>query len=494
MEKLFFNKSNPHILYIHSDFYQKMSNLENHLRNLHESSCGSDTSFCIQKSCNSYLVMYIDEITSLSGEFSLTERMEIEEEFEFNSIAKKIEDKYYKYISSFLTLEIFPDMYEIYNVCTNKSSRGKGIMKQIFKALLEDFNDKNIWLGVRLDNPFFNAALHLYASFGFAPIAIEFSSPHDFFSNVPFVAMIYKQNISFDKNKNEKKALEIVKKFNQTKGQCNINIYLDSEKIKKIYDKFIYEKTEYGGVLKGNRTKEGFSLEIDKIVKGEDRFTVSTPLDLINWHTHPFICFTTFDCFISWPSGPDFSFMIGQYRNGVVAHFLFTEEGVYFLQLNPVLMFLLRFLSFDCIENIANLVKYRFSKLEKFRNIKYDSERLKCFEETESFECYTYNNRVQHLSIGKMNKIVNTFTFSELLKIENDDPYQIEILKEQINKSGCLQKGVNLANSSGLDIKITNFDFPIFEMNFKYGNNAKIEGIRKEIKFFIPPTEPFCPN
>lgn len=498
MNKLFQNKSNPNVLYIHSDIFNKMSNLENHVRNLHESSCGTDVSLCSQNPCNSYLVVYLDEIVSLIKEFQNDENfMDISEDtdYSFNLIAQKIEDKYYKYISSFLTLEIFPNINEIYNVCSNKSSRGKGNMKEIFQALLEDFNQKNIWLGISLDNPFFKIALHLYTSVGFSPITIDFASPHDNITYKPFLSMLYKQNENhedFDKKINEIKGIEIVKKFNQNKGKCNINVFLQPEKLNYIYDNFSTESTEFAGVMKRKKKNQEFLLEINQITKGGNEFTVDIPLDLINWHTHPFICHITYECFISWPSGKDFAFSFMNYRNGVVGHFLFTEEGVYFLQLNPILMFLLRFLSYDCIDNIRNIIGFRFSKLEEFRKIKYDPERLKCLENEERPECYTYDSRIKRLSINKTLEIVNTFTLAELLKKENTDLYEVALLKEKIDY-GCLQRGINLANSTNLGLQIKNLNFPIFKMTFTKLTNAKKEGVKQKIDFFIPPTEAFCP-
>ena len=303
--------------------------------------------------------------------------------------------------------------------------------------------------------------------------------------------MFYDKNIPLDRT-NEEISLNMVKNFNEKKGQCSFNIILDKKIIKEIYDKFLFYNREVGGIMVGKKTKEGYSLEIQKITEGKD-FIVSTPVDLINWHVHPFICYTAFDCFLGWPSGLDMGYLFRNYIFGLVSHFLFSVEGIYLIQLNPLIMLLLRFLPKDCIFKISKLIDFNFSILEQFRKIQYDDERLRCLEEIESFECYTYNNLTQHLSIGEIVKQINAFTLQELLEFNDNDLIEIQNIKKEIKENNCLTNAIKLVNNSDLGIKITNLNFSIFGIDFIYTENAKKRGIFKKIDFFITPEQKFCP-
>jgi hypothetical protein len=432
-----------------------------------------------------------------------------EEEEEISDMENQIllellNNKYYKNIVSFLSIMIFPDINEIWNVCTVKSSRDKGISKKIFSSLIKEFIDKALWLAVSLtdsenrkkDNPFLAKLINLYTSLGFIPKEIVFSSPSEFFWNYPNLSMVLPKDRTFvgeyiDKHREE--SLKIINSFNKTKGVCKIKYNIEPKTMNEIYE-FISEDEEFSGILEPNKKKDEYILTVKRIIKGTsegENFTVINPPSFINWHTHPFICYVRGNCFIQWPSGQDLSYIFANHTRGHVLHFVFSEEGVYGISLTKEIMFLLRFMSYNCMYYLSELIRFYFTKFEQYRSIEYDKEREKCFEENyDDFRCYTYNNEVKHKSINAILKEMDTLTFKKLLKNEENDPPGVTEIKKGIKNTGCLNKAINLYNSTGLFGPFENAN--IFHLKFIYQENAKKGGLKDDVDYYLPPGEIYC--
>lgn len=459
-----------HIVYIHGNLFKKMTNLTNHVKNMHYNSCGTNISLCQQYKCNSTMVIYIDvniaEITP-----------------------KNIEYKYYKNVNSFLTIELYKNQGEIYNACTDKSARKRGIMKSILKSVLVDIPKDKIWLGIDLNNKLLYVILHLYLSVGFIPDGIQNISPSGNYPGFPFISLTYDKSINNVRSVSEIKTVEqqsktIIRQYIQNNGKCHMNIYIESVLMNTIYDTYIQKDVELGGIMgvqdMGNNN---YMLGLAAITKGSKKnFTVDIPNYYITWHTHPFICYTSSLCYIGWPSGMDMSRIINNYTHGDILHILFAYEGTYILQLSPQMMNFMRAMESECINFISELITYYFGDLENFRNIKYDADRIKCLDKTSDIRCLTYDTKQKHISIGNILTIINTFTLTSLLNLKSYNNKIILLLnktKKCLIKTGKLIKG--------------NSDIPIFKVQYTDRETSIKNGINAKLEFIIAPNESTCP-
>jgi len=501
--KIFYSDKNPNILYINNEYYQNMKNLKNYIKDFYLNSCESNVSFCFQNNCNSYLVAYFDEIPIVQyqeEEFEI-EKMDTDidnfedEEFEIekmdtdidnyqDSLLKIIEEKYYQSISAFLTIEIYSDnINEINNICVKTSSRGKNVMKQIFDDVMNQFSKEIIYIGVRLDDPNIKSLSENYISYGFKPKEIVFYSPHKEFSKTPLLSLEYQKEkkISFENNINE--AYKMVISFKNKIKKCNFNILLTKKLIEKINKNFIKRDREFAGILtQKNKKNNTYELKIDIVTKAEENnvFSVNTPTSLINWHTHPYICYTTFRCFIQWPSGQDMKVSINKYLRGQVVHFLFSLEGIYLIQIHPMFMIYILLSSPKIVENIGELVAYNFGNLEHFRDANYDKERLKCLKNPKNEDCYTYHTNTRHLSIQQIVDKMNTTTLKDILNLNVSD--SLKDYQKSINFA-FFNDTIHKINEIYLKKQFENLNFPLFDVKFMYYEDGKIN---EKIEFFIP--------
>lgn len=95
--------------------------------------------------------------------------------------------------------------FEIYNVCVGKKYRGQRILSQLFKNL-----PQNSWLGLKLNNPYFNSALKGYISLGFGnPELTNKNSLGNVITNTElFISLLYPAKINGEEAINEAKMLK----------------------------------------------------------------------------------------------------------------------------------------------------------------------------------------------------------------------------------------------------------------------------------------------
>ena len=470
--------SNYKVVYIHSNLFIWMINLQKKILKMHKKSCNQIIKLCDQDLCNTTLVLYFD----------VSRRDKLN--------PQSIEKKYYKNVLGFLTVEIYPASYgEIYNVCTSKKSRRVGIMKSVFKSLLIDTPINIIWLGVDINTPMIWAVIHLYVSIGFTPYSkIQTVTPRGKNPGFPFIGLEYNKvnGIPSPRSKGEIRSIEsgVRRMINQyirqqpaIPAECRMNIIIKPELINQIYEYYIKKNREFGGIMgvksMGNNN---YLLGLAAITKGTPApdFEISLPSYYITWHTHPDICYKENLCYIGWPSGQDMSIMIPRYINGQIAHILFAHEGVYVLQIDPNMMVILKKLPFDCVASLSQLIWFYFSHLEQFRNINYDTERIDCLEELDDFGCLTYDSTQKILSLRKIQEAIGETTLKNLINIEHPNPF-INTLMDYTHS--CIN-----AVPDDLDINIS-----IFNVKFIATDVAKKNGVTAHLHYSIAPTRSACP-
>jgi hypothetical protein len=459
--------SNNKVMYIYSDLFQKMPITLKYIRNLSRESCGVELgNLCQQNPCNTSLVIYLN----YDG---------------YNITPPNIENGgLYQYILGFLTVELYPGYGEIYNVCTLKEARGKGVMTSIFRSLLKDVPREKIWLGIDLKNPSLYDVLRLYVSVGFKESQIQYITPAGKFPTFPFLSLTYIKGDSIYPSDSDvatevNRGRGLIENYKQTGGGlCTIKTYIKPNLISGIRDNYIGEKVEYGGIMGATRENNMYILGLAAPLRGSEKtFTVDIKPYYITWHTHPYICYHNDRCYIGWPSGRDMALLLRLYIQGMLAHFLYTLEGVYFIQLHPTMMQYLKLLPRSCIDDISTIVEYYFGHLEEFRKVEYDDERLKCLKFADPTLCLTYDSSKKHSSIGTMMDTINNTTLYELLNRHSSNPETEQILKRS---RACVDSDA---------VK----RFPIFRGRYTPMSQALKEGIYTNIEYLIAPTNPACP-
>ena len=217
----------------------------------------------------------------------------------------------------------------------------------------------------------------------------------------------------------------------------------------------------------------------------EDVFQVDIPFDYLTWHTHPTICYIKNMCYIKWPSGMDMGSIFKAYKRGQIGHFLFSREGSYLIQVSPPAMRLIKLLTNNCIEIISELIKFYFQDLEQYRGIKYDDERIKCLNETNNPNCFTYDTQQTYISINKILNEINTINFNNLFEYTGDNR---TIQNLVIKSRECINNVFNAQNYTSI-LNILNSS--IFICNFVDKRYIK-SGIKHNIKFLAAPEKSFC--
>lgn len=131
--------------------------------------------------------------------------------------------------------------------------------------------------------------------------------------------------------------------------------------------------TRYAHDSEGDVAVLGFNTS--ELVPGnKDSFTVNIPPDKVapfSFHTHPDICYTSYGCFLGWPSGPDIAFMVGNYlqNRDILAHFVISSEGIWVIHLRPQFQRLLyelknQYSTHQCQEKLIEFIKRSFIFLE----------------------------------------------------------------------------------------------------------------------------------
>ncbi len=435
----------PRVIYIHSSLFVYMPNLVNFVRKIHQTSCGSDVALCARgpQVCDTTLVIFLN----------LAETQNIN--------ANELENTYYKKVGAFYTIEWYrnddPDRtnkaIEIYNVCTSKVSRKRGIMKHILRGMMEKIPAGIIWLGIDLNNPQFNAVLHLYASIGFEPTEILFQSPGGLKSPSPILGLVFTKTKGLlptpDKAiiiQRENVAKSIVQQYRlrsqipppmnisppvPTKSLCTTKFYILPQLIKQIKQYYIEgQSVEFGGsMVPSSRGDGSYVLGLANRIKGTRtpvytdtgnitmEYRTEIPESYITWHTHPLICYREFGCYIGWPSGQDMSIMVNRYLDGPqIAHILYTNEGIYIIQLSIPMSQTLLNISPDCSYNISQLIWFYFSHLEQHRSAT-DEEKARCVGSNDP-NCLTSPSSKRDYSVDKIVTIINITTIGDMMNYQ----------------------------------------------------------------------------
>ena len=460
--------NNSAIVYINNILFPYSKNIINKVLN-------NDCGYYPDLNNKSVLVLYI-KLRNIDKLLKVSDK----------EILQKINEEYYENILGFLKLELYDKHIEIYDVCVYEQHKKKGIMKSIFKDVInkapKEYN--YFWLGVKFDNQMRDIVIKFYYSLGF-----EFQQVK-IYDKFPVITMIFNryQNPHYSLKSTN---IQIYNGLNDI--SCSVNFYLKWDVARYINNEFSEKvDSEYGGIMEiSSIDNKNFILNPNKLVKGDNR-GVNTPLSFINWHTHPLICYKNDLCYIGWPSGQDMKYMFDNYyHNGLIMHYLFASEGVYILRLSKDAMKFIHVISNrqDWIYAIIELINIRFSYLEDFRNIKTDIERLNCLKNNKDLRCLTYPSRKQKENIDIFLERANTFILRQYVVDLKNINFQMfeEIEVFDINKKtlDAIDYFENFTNTIA--------NFPIFKVDYISSYNINGEYIKTSLDYIQAPTNSYCP-
>jgi hypothetical protein len=180
-------------------------------------------------------------------------------------------------------------------------------------------------------------------------------------------------------------------------NNCKIHLKITKDVLNSIYDKFINSNVEWSGIISFEEKKKDKdnskynSIDNHDKIKSGDGMNVRPSLSLINYHTHPHVCYQDQETIFGWLSGEDIYATIQLCLRGVLGHLTFTLEGIYFLQID---------------EEFINAIK----KHRKLFNDKLLDLIKEYFMGTHECREYTYINKQK-----KKKKVVLPYSFVDIL-------------------------------------------------------------------------------
>jgi len=214
-----------------------------------------------------------------------------------------------------------------------------------------------------------------------------------------------------------------------------VNWVLSKEFITKIKKSLLSDPVEIAGKIlfeddvhctKKICNKKSSKTQINK----GDNSSVSTPNGIINFHTHPKICYTDTGSIYGWPSGEDMRQCISFAKNGNLIHVVFTwKEGAYIIKVNNILT---RKSDINILEKLLQMTHTFRSKnpitqnrlfLDMIRIIIPRTNKLKTPEKT---WLYLINN----LSLNTLYKIYNDYNGTNMkVPADSSKIFSVQLLK-----------------------------------------------------------------
>jgi hypothetical protein len=247
-----------------------------------------------------------------------------------------------------------------------------------------------------IDNGVKTRLLEYIINFFTIPIVIEVSlNNQDWFNDVAFFSNLGFGDPTPSPNNNRTIDMKLVPTSNYIDTLNKVMNIAQSApflcKLKVFFPKtlanmlvsYLSESREVGGkicITRYARDSEGTDIAVlgfntAELVPGnKDSFTVNIPPDKVapfSFHTHPDVCYTSYGCFLGWPSGPDIAFVVGNYlqNRDILAHFVISSEGIWVIHLRPQFQRLLyelknQYSTQQCQEKLVEFIKKSFIFLE----------------------------------------------------------------------------------------------------------------------------------
>lgn len=307
---------------------------------------------------------------------------------------------------------------EIYAYTKHKSVK-KGVAPLLLSRLIDYHRDNNtgylLWVGVeqKPDGSHMNLINKVYRPLGF--YFPEIFETYSVGSNLSPLGTPQKDFLFFSgfwSSTLEQHAKQLVR-FN--------SIYISNRdvRLQKLRNTFFNYEREVGGLFvigeRGHLTVKG---DIVQSLKPEQCETPIPETDtttigyLFNFHTHPLVCHKKYDTYLGFPSTVDYNNLTASFmRKYIDGHFVFSVEGVFFIQSHPLIKYCLKNGIRVDLNNISDIM----ARLSQYFNyIGYEQKR----KLPESV--YTnLNNEIMRNTPEEL-EALNSFTQSRIIELYYD--------------------------------------------------------------------------
>lgn len=199
--------------------------------------------------------------------------------------------------------------------------------------------------------------------------------------------------------------------------------------------------------------------------KNGNKDSVSTPLAVVNFHTHPLSCYIDAETVWGWPSGEDLAQSINFANDNNLTHIVFAVEGTYIMDFNKKLLNYLR-TNKKLLNIVTKNVEEIFKKTHKHRMIINDSN-PKITLEDEFYYLF-----LKPLGLQKQGNIL----FSWLHLVNSMCLKDLIILSKEFSKYFK-----EIKNMSSIDIETSYIDVKLFNIQFIKNNTIQWNnGISKQ--------------
>lgn len=253
---------------------------------------------------------------------------------------------------------------EFYDFCGN--------IDWLYDYVVSNYPRHKKWVGLNLYSNF-KKNVEFFVSKGFAPVNLARTPPYSF--DVEFVPPrlgMVKLNGEMNEVRQLEMANAIRARWFESFERCIKQVYISPQDLNYIRN-LLSAKTEHGGYF--NLENHQLKLDTAHIVRGTEindvnAANVAIHAHFANFHTHPHILNKLFEAYILWPSSMDMREIVKQYYHGLRVHFLFSNEGVWVIQLTPTFMLFLDMISKKCLDGVLKLVFNYFALLEEYRRVR----------------------------------------------------------------------------------------------------------------------------
>jgi len=204
------------------------------------------------------------------------------------------------------------------------------------------------------------------------------------------------------------------------------------------YSNLAYKKVEYSGQIlfsdvncKNGKCDKNFK---NIVLSKGDGDSVKTPLAIVNFHTHPYSCYTREKVKWGWPSGEDIRECIRFAQHGNLVHLVFSKEGTYIIKvLHP------NELKPKVINFIENLLKttheYRSdTNQQKLKNEFYKNLLLPIGLKQEKNSLLLWLSLMNGLNMDRLNILYSYYNSGNLSSINsNQQLFEVELISKNKN-------------------------------------------------------------
>lgn len=249
-----------------------------------------------------------------------------------------------KDISSYLIYTEVPDMNAVelfVGACTDNEYA----VNVLIYAVVSNTSYKYAWVALKPQMSFFRETVEYL-------VANQFQQPQltdETYASEPLeydvIALLLDKSDPMVREDEVDRALELQFKYESGVKSCLFKVVIP-EKVTSVLKQYLNKQTEVAGnfVIRSyvlERTDTGdyepvayLGFPTNTLTGGETE-AVQAPTGNFNFHTHPYHCYTKYNCTLGWPSDQDMASIPWHRDMGNIIHFVVTIEGIYSIQFTP---------------------------------------------------------------------------------------------------------------------------------------------------------------